>query len=90
MPGRDGTGPFGEGPLTGRGLGPCGKGLAWRRGFKNRRFWRLQPWYYSRMPELSMDEQKKFLQEELEEIKEEIKILEKEKEEIENKLKVLG
>lgn len=24
MPGRNGTGPEGEGPLTGRGLGPCG------------------------------------------------------------------
>ncbi len=27
MPNRDGTGPLGEGPLTGRGLGPCGGGL---------------------------------------------------------------
>lgn len=26
MPGFDKTGPDGEGPLTGRGLGPCGKG----------------------------------------------------------------
>jgi len=25
MPYRDGTGPFGEGPLTGRGLGNCGR-----------------------------------------------------------------
>jgi len=25
MPLRDGTGPFGEGPLTGRGLGGCSK-----------------------------------------------------------------
>ena len=31
MPARDGTGPYGEGQLTGRGLGPCGRGL--RRGF---------------------------------------------------------
>ncbi len=23
MPGRNGTGPFGEGPATGRGMGPC-------------------------------------------------------------------
>jgi len=30
MPNRDKTGPLGEGPLTGRGLGPCGDGL--RRG----------------------------------------------------------
>jgi hypothetical protein len=25
MPFRDGTGPTGQGPLTGRGLGPCGQ-----------------------------------------------------------------
>jgi hypothetical protein len=33
MPNRDMTGPRGRGPLTGRGLGPCGKGLARGRGF---------------------------------------------------------
>jgi len=31
MPAQDRTGPQGQGPLTGRGLGPCGRGLA--RGF---------------------------------------------------------
>jgi hypothetical protein len=31
MPAKDGTGPLGQGPLTGRGLGPCGAGL--RQGF---------------------------------------------------------
>lgn len=33
MPRFDGTGPWGLGPLTGRGLGPCGAGMAWRRGW---------------------------------------------------------
>ena len=35
MPGQDGTGPNGQGPMTGRGLGSCGKGLVlgMRRGF---------------------------------------------------------
>jgi len=35
MPGQDGTGPNGQGPMTGRGLGSCGKGLGlgMRRGF---------------------------------------------------------
>lgn len=28
MPNRDGTGPRGNGPRTGRGLGPCGDGQA--------------------------------------------------------------
>jgi len=31
MPNRDKTGPTGQGPLTGRGFGPCGKGSG--RGF---------------------------------------------------------
>ena len=26
MPRMDGTGPLGQGPMTGRGLGPCGNG----------------------------------------------------------------
>jgi hypothetical protein len=33
MPGFDRTGPLGQGPMTGRGFGPCGRGLGWRRGF---------------------------------------------------------
>ena len=32
MPGLDGTGPLGYGSGTGRGLGPCGGGMAWGRG----------------------------------------------------------
>ncbi len=44
MPGRDGTGPMGRGPLTGRGLGFCrvsrpagrlGMGIGFRRGLGN-------------------------------------------------------
>jgi hypothetical protein len=31
MPNFDGTGPRGQGPMTGRGLGPCGRGR--RLGF---------------------------------------------------------
>ena len=31
MPRQDGTGPLGQGAITGRGLGPCGGGM--RRGF---------------------------------------------------------
>lgn len=33
MPGFDSTGPMGTGPMTGRGFGPCGLGLGWRRRF---------------------------------------------------------
>ena len=31
MPNDNGTGPFGEGPLTGRGMGLCGRGFRLRR-----------------------------------------------------------
>lgn len=37
MPRMDGTGPIGQGPRTGRGLGPCGLGLA--RGNARGRGW---------------------------------------------------
>jgi hypothetical protein len=30
MPRRDRTGPAGQGPMTGRGLGPCGMGFKWK------------------------------------------------------------
>jgi len=33
MPNRDKTGPSGQGPATGRGFGPCGRGLGFGRGF---------------------------------------------------------
>ncbi len=32
MPGRDGTGPRGTGPMTGGGFGPCGRGRRGRFG----------------------------------------------------------
>ncbi len=52
MPRGDGTGPRGEGPLTGRGLGPCntsiprgnagygmGAGFGWRRNVGRGGWW---------------------------------------------------
>jgi hypothetical protein len=33
VPNRDGTGPDGRGPMTGRGLGPCAKSPGFDRGF---------------------------------------------------------
>jgi len=33
MPQFDQTGPMGQGPMTGKGFGPCGLGLGWRRRF---------------------------------------------------------
>ena len=74
MPGQDRTGPFGEGPRTGRGLGPCGFGR--RRGFGRMR----GRWF--QQSSLTEKEEKDLLEEELEG-------LESEKKDIEARLKEL-
>ncbi len=74
MPGMDGTGPLGLGPLTGRGLGPCGRGRALgRRGFGRRFGWGAM---MAQPVELTKDQERKVLQEELKEIEREKKELE--------------
>jgi hypothetical protein len=47
MPARDGTGPMGQGPLTGRGFGPCGAGRGYGMGFGRGfgRGWGFRPAY---------------------------------------------
>ncbi|MFA5173587.1 MAG: DUF5320 domain-containing protein [Candidatus Pacearchaeota archaeon] len=81
MPNMDGTGPNGIGPMTGRGLGPCGAGLrgygrgfgrGYGRGFAFRA--RLNP------VNLTKEEEKKILEAELNEVS-------LEKQEIEKRLK---
>lgn len=75
MPRFDGTGPLGFGPGTGWGLGPCGAGIAWRRGrgFGRRRFFGWPGFYYpekiTKKEELGvLEDEAKVLQEELKEI----------------------
>jgi len=63
MPAQDRTGPMGMGPRTGRGLGPCG--LGGRRGFGMGRG--MARSFGGR----SVSDYKKFLEEELENIKKE-------------------
>jgi len=67
MPRFNGTGPLGSGPGTGWGLGPCGAGMAWRRGFGQgfgRRF-------YTRKEEAeTLKEETELLENELKAIKE--------------------
>lgn len=68
MPRFDGRGPTGLGPGTGRGLGPCGCGMAWGisggRGFGWRRF-------YTKKEEADiLKEEAEGLEEELKAIKE--------------------
>ena len=67
MPGQDRTGPLGQGPLTGRGLGPCGRGFGRGRG---RGFGRG-------VVVVTEANEKKILQEELQEIEAEKTDLEK-------------
>lgn len=78
MPGFDQTGPAGYGPGTGRGMGPCGRGMAYGRGFRQgagrrsgrgRGFcWTLFPGYYPEPEPLSKDAQKQLLEAELKRI----------------------
>ena len=79
MPRFDGTGPLGIGPRTGRGLGPCGVGLGFRRGsgrgFGFRWFdcpYGIYPTRITKKEELEMlDEEEKALEEDLKAIRKE-------------------
>lgn len=79
MPGLDKTGPLGQGALTGRGLGPCGRGLGFRRDFGRGFGWKtqvIQPVQFTEKQEKQI-------------LKEELKEIEIEKTEIEKRLKEL-
>jgi hypothetical protein len=65
MPYKDGTGPFGKGPMTGRGMGPCAKGSGAKP--EGRKF------VFAGM---SKEEQKKVLEEKKSAIEAELKALE--------------
>lgn len=78
MPRFNRTGPQGAGPMTGRGLGPCGSGL--RRGFscflgrgRFSRFWT------AKNEKEPLDEEEKTLEEELAQVREEKKVLKDQK-----------
>ena len=75
MPGLDKTGPRGEGSTTGRGLGPCGSGLAWRRGRgMGRGLGRCFGWNWPQNKEdqkETLAKYKKALEEEIEDVKKE-------------------
>ncbi len=68
MPKFDGTGPSGQGPRTGRGMGPCGGGMSWSRGYDHK----LCRRFYTKKEESEMleDEEEKALEEELKAVKE--------------------
>lgn len=79
MPGFDQTGPVGFGPGTGRGMGPCGRGMAMRRGGRGgytrgagmgfgRGFGRGYCWSMPAEEPLTADAQKQLLEAELKRI----------------------
>ena len=79
MPAFDGTGPLGMGPGTGWGMGPCGAGMAWRRGLGRglgygrgfgRRFWR-----YPYQPQITKKEEKEMLEDEVKDLEEELRAI---------------
>jgi len=81
MPARDGTGPLGQGPMTGRGFGPCGMGLGWRRKFGyGRGMGRYFNWSWptDKQDQLNaLKDYQKALEEELEDVKKEQQLLQK-------------
>ena len=70
MPRFDGTGPLGFGPGTGWGMGPCGMGMDWRRGF-GRGFGRFGG-YYPYQPRITKKEETEILRDEAEALEEEL------------------
>ena len=85
MPQGDGTGPAGQGPMTGRGMGSCvgydisgfrrgmgrglGRGFAWRA--------RTMPMQQFQPAVITEEQEKQFLEQELIALKEEMKEIEK-------------
>jgi hypothetical protein len=72
MPGLDKTGPTGMGAMTGRGFGPCGLGMGWRKRFgAGRGLGRYFGWNFPQTKEdklKALAEYKKALKEELEDV----------------------
>jgi len=81
MPQLDKTGPRGQGPRTGRGLGPCGAGMGWGRmcgwsrgyGFGRRKF------ISSKNEMAAIQEEEKILEDELAAVREEMAALKEQK-----------
>jgi hypothetical protein len=67
MPQQDRTGPLGQGPMTGRGLGFCRRGFGYRKGFG----FGFQP------VQLSETDERKILEQELKDIGSEREEIEK-------------
>ena len=81
---RDGTGPYGQGPLTGRGMGPCaggarpmygrgmGRGNGFRRGMGYGRGMGFAPPVYAAPTKEMLQSEKAMLEAELKAIEEQL------------------
>ena len=81
MPGQDRTGPLGQGQLTGRGLGPCGRGIGRGLGMGRGRGLGFRARNIQTMPiqqsaVITEKQEKEFLEQELTALKEEMKEIE--------------
>lgn len=83
MPRRDGTGPMGYGPQTGRGFGLCQRGFGRGPGMGFGRRFGMGRGFYNEPVQLTKEEQKRILEAEL-------KNIEDEKQSIQKKLKEMG
>ena len=84
MPGFDGTGPMSAGPMTGRGMGPCGGGYGRYTGYGRRGynrgggFGRMWGPFWRQTTEVSDKDKLGYLQSEAKVLKEELKAVEDE------------
>jgi hypothetical protein len=81
MPRRNQTGPMGMGPMTGRGMGPCGdgSGLGMGRGYGRV----MCGWFYKKYQALPKNERKELLKSEIEDLKQEMQMVEEELKQLE-------
>lgn len=83
MPMKDKTGPRGMGPGSGRGLGPCGTGVAgglgWGRGYGRV----MCGWFWRKYQTMPKGERKEILKAEAEDLKQELEMVQGELKELE-------
>lgn len=76
MPRFDGTGPMGQGPMTGKGFGPCGMGSNWKKRIS--KYSGLNCLKTKEEQKKALSNYKEALEKELEEVKKEERELDKE------------
>ncbi|MDQ1283694.1 MAG: hypothetical protein QG620_42 [Patescibacteria group bacterium] len=83
MPRKNGTGPAGAGPMSGRGMGSCqkgfGSGLEMGRGYGRA----MCGWFYRKYQAMPTEERKDLLKSEIEDLKQEMQMVEEELRELE-------